>query len=403
MGSVRTICASVALVGIIVANVVVSARAETIRYRYDAKQRLVQARAFQNGTAWDYRFDLADNRAVQTLSTASACADRTVCNGSFEQQFSFWDGTDNATLVSGRTGQAALVAKDAANSDIQQLLPGMFEAGKTYRATAWCKANTGNTCRLFLGDSNNIFGAEYENSVKQEWGGNGAWQKISTPPLTLTHHELLNVYLYSDLVSAVAYDDVQVEEVAPYFCANFTVCNGNLERGFEYWSSLRNAQLTVGRTGSGVHIDPDTNNSDIIQTIPGTFPAGVTYRATAWCKASAGNTCQLFFGDSNVANGPAYEHAGRHRLTANGTWQQLSVTITVTHPEQMQIYLYGGTDIVYDDVQVTQMTPATSFAKSLQVASKQDVAPEMIPAVPEPGTLLLLAGGLICLLALRRR
>ncbi|GAK50187.1 hypothetical protein U14_01414 [Candidatus Moduliflexus flocculans] len=281
MNTVRITCSSVALAGIIVANVVVSAHADTIRYRYDATQRLVQARAFQNGAVWEYRFELADNRAVQTISAAAACADRAVCNGNFEQQFSFWEGTDNATLISGHTGQAAFVAKDTANSDIQQLLPGIFEAGKTYRVTAWCKANTGNACRLFLGDSNLAFGAAYEHGIGQEWGGNGSWQHMSTPPLTLTHHELLNVFLYSDRVASVVYDDVQVEETAPHACAEFTVCNGDFERGFEYWFSLRNAQLTPGRTGGGVHIDSDADNSDIIHTIRGTFPPGATYRATA--------------------------------------------------------------------------------------------------------------------------
>ncbi|GAK54245.1 hypothetical protein U14_05524 [Candidatus Moduliflexus flocculans] len=201
---------------------------------------------------------------------------------------------------------------------------------------------------------------------------------------------------------------MQIEETAPYLCADLTICNGDFERGFEYWFSLKNSQLTPGRTGTGVHIDTDAKNSDIIQTIPGTFPTGATYRATAWCNASAGTTCQLFFGDSNVVNGPAYEHAGRHRLAGNGDWQQLSVTIAFTHQEQMQVYLYGGTGSVYDDVQITQVTPAPAAASSMMMTARE-AAPETEAApqpVPEPGMLALFglgAAGLACLWRYVRR
>ena len=120
------------------------ASAETLYYSYDAMHRLAQARAFQNGIVWEYRYDSVNNRRVEQITQAGACADNTVCNGDFAQQFTYWNGTDNATLVAGRTGQAAQVEKDSGNSDIQQLLPGVFEAGKTYRAVAWCKAAAGN-------------------------------------------------------------------------------------------------------------------------------------------------------------------------------------------------------------------------------------------------------------------
>ncbi|GAK50188.1 hypothetical protein U14_01415 [Candidatus Moduliflexus flocculans] len=107
-----------------------------------------------------------------------------------------------------------------------------------------------------------------------------------------------------------------------------------------------------------------------------------------------------------MVNGPPYEHEGRHRLPGNGAWQQLSVTITFAHQEQMQIYLYGGTDTVYDDVQIAPVTPAAFAMSNVKMAFKQDVAPESAPTphpVPEPGTLLLVAAGLIGVFALLRR
>jgi hypothetical protein len=136
-----------------------------------------------------------------------------VCNGDFEQEFSYWESTDNATIVSGRSGEGIEVAYDGANNDILQLLPGVFETDKTYRITAWCLAEIGEQCGLFFGDSNDTYGPPYEHAVWQWADGTGDWQEI-TAELTLSHEERLNVYLYSNVSgSAVIYDDVQVEEV----------------------------------------------------------------------------------------------------------------------------------------------------------------------------------------------
>jgi len=106
------------------------------------------------------------------------------------------------------------VSQDTINSDIAQLLPGVFESGKTYRASAWCLADAGERCRLFFGDSNLEYGAPYENAVTQSLWGNGSWQSISAS-LTLSHSERLNVFLYSP-IGQVIYDDVQVEEISSY-------------------------------------------------------------------------------------------------------------------------------------------------------------------------------------------
>jgi len=85
---------------------------------------------------------------------------------------------------------------------------------------------------------------------------------MTTPPLTLAAPSSLAIWLYADRNGEATYDDVQIEEIAPSPCSDLTVCNGDFERGFEYWFSLNNSQLTAGRTGSGVHIDADANNTD---------------------------------------------------------------------------------------------------------------------------------------------
>ncbi len=330
--------------------------ADTTTYNYDAQGRLVQAKDFASGSIQKYVYDTIGNRRTAGTYGAVTCADRMVCNADFEDNFTEWSGADNAVLVTGHSGQGAQVWYDGLNSDIQQLLPGVFAGGATYRVTAWCKADTGSSCRMFLGDSNSIFGPGYEHTISQEWGGNGDWQLISTPPLTLTHDERLNVYVYGDQAGPAIYDDVQVEEVEPFVCPEHTVCNGDFERGFEYWDSVKNAVLIEGRNGgTGVQVNADGANGDIIQTLPGVFEGGGTYTATAWCKAAVGEYCRMFLGDSNVDFGPVYENVATQLLPGTGDWQQLEVTLTLSHDEHLQIYLYGWANTaVYDDVQVQE-------------------------------------------------
>lgn len=384
------------------------ASAETLQYSYDAMHRLAQARAFQNGIVWEYRYDSANNRRVEQIAQAGACADNTVCNGDFAQQFTYWNGTDNATLVAGRTGQAAQVEKDSGNSDIQQLLPGVFEAGKTYRAVAWCKAAAGNACYFFLGDSNVAYGAAFEHEIRQEWGGNGDWQQISTPPLTLAHQERLNIYLYAGITDAAAYDDVRVEETTQYACPDRAVCNGAFERGFEYWTTTANAQLASGRTGNGIRTLKTPAGWSARQLLPGAFTAGMTYRATVWCKANAGTSCGLLFGDVNTLSGPAYEHTASQTVNGTGAWQQVAATVTLTHQERLNVMVFGGNDALYDDVQVQAVAPAVmllsrslSFVKSFGLHSPP--SEKSSPSVPEPGMLLLFISGFVGIAALLRR
>jgi len=148
MNRIKRICVSVMLIGIVVH----STAAETIQYRYDAGNRLIRAQTFQRGVTWEYSYlhTLAENRSGQHIAATTACADRIVCNGNFEQGFAAWDGANNAALVAGYTGQGANVMLDTTDSNIFQNIPGVFEAGHTYRATARCFAANGRSCHLTL-------------------------------------------------------------------------------------------------------------------------------------------------------------------------------------------------------------------------------------------------------------
>lgn len=153
---------------------------------------------------------------VKLEDISENCPDRSVCNGDFELDFAFWGSTENAVLSPGRTGQGVQVSYDGANADLEQMLSGVFEGGKTYRATTWCLADQIELCSLFFGDANLVYGQAYENEVSQTLWGIGTWQKLSVTH-TMTHDERMNVYVYAKFPgSTVIYDDIQVEEVQTF-------------------------------------------------------------------------------------------------------------------------------------------------------------------------------------------
>jgi len=63
----------------------------------------------------------------------------------------------------------------------------------------------------------------------------------------------------------------------------------------------------------------------------------------------------------------------------------------------MQVYLYGDAGTVYDDVQISQVTPAPAAARSMTMMAAREAVPETEAApqpVPEPGTLRCSASAL---------
>jgi hypothetical protein len=94
-------------------------------------------------------------------------------------------------------------------------LPGVFEAGKTYQAGVWCKADKGAKCRIFFGDDTEANNTKpYENEVNGYGEGTGEWQQIITPSRKMSHAEYMSVYVYSEVLGTSAtYDDILVEEV----------------------------------------------------------------------------------------------------------------------------------------------------------------------------------------------
>ena len=297
-----------------------------------------------------------------TFNAVPECADRMVCNGNFWQgpTLKYWEGVENAVLTTGRTGQGVQIAHDAANSDIYQTLRGLFDAGKTYQLTAWCLANPGAQCGLYLGDANTIADpTRYQNEARQFVNGTGTWQQLAVT-LTLKNVERLDAYLYAPtLGSNVLYDDVEITEV----CGSRTVCNGSFEQGLTNWGVTGNEAVGSGRIGSGVQVGHDNYNADVWQLLPGVFQPNTAYRVTAWCLAPLGAQCGLFFGDANdYFNPPAYQSEARSWVAGTGLWQPLSVTVTPWQDERMSIYLYAptvGSTVAYDDVSITALPAMT--------------------------------------------
>lgn len=227
------------------------------------------------------------------------------------------------------------------NSDIRYALPVPLEGGKVYQATAWCKAEEGTQCRLFFGDAGvDINPPAYQNASVQIVDGTDSWQKLRVV-VTLSQDEEMSIYLYSKAEGhSVAYDEIQVAEV---LCD--MLCDSGFEEGLDFWKSIENVSITDnGRSGRGLRVDYDEENADVWQLLPGIFEAGTTYKASVWCKAFVGDECGIFLGDAQkLFNPPAYENSTQEFIEGNGDWQQLSITLTLTKDEQMQIFLYSNT------------------------------------------------------------
>jgi len=300
------------------------------------------------------------------LEPAPACPPKTVCNGEFEFGLSKWSSTENATLVPGRTGTGVRVTADTNNSDIYQFMKpnaklsaNVFPAGKWYQATAWCKAEVGADCGMFLGDANTLYNPPaYQREVRRFFKGTGAWQQISVE-LYLDKPEILSVYLYAPTPGKAAiYDDVLVRELPS--CPERTLCNGDFEWGYAQWISPENVNLIDGRNGVGALVSNDAGNSDLWLLLPGTFKGGTTYRATAWCLADVGEECRLMLGDANTTNGAPYENVAYQILPGNGQWQKLSATLTLTHDERLDFYVYAKypkSQVLYDDLALESLQP----------------------------------------------
>jgi hypothetical protein len=157
-----------------------------------------------------------DDVQIEELVTP-ACPDRTLCNGDFAYGLAYWQHTANVSLTAGRSGQGVEVRYDGANSDLSQLLAGVFEGGRAYRVSVWCLAEVGEQCGLFLGDANRLHNPiPYEHEISRFVEGTGVWQRL-TGTLTLRHADRVDVYLYSKVPgSRVIYDDVEIEEVSTY-------------------------------------------------------------------------------------------------------------------------------------------------------------------------------------------
>lgn len=150
------------------------------------------------------------------------CPDRSVCNGDFEEGLAYWGRYyTSASVIPARSGQGMHIHWNKPQSVVYQVLPGVFEAGKTYEATAWFQAESNETCQLSFGDGfivndpeNNPSG---ENEASQALTGNGAWQQLRVE-LTLSRDERMQITLSSSNAGGtVLFDDIQVREIPSLF------------------------------------------------------------------------------------------------------------------------------------------------------------------------------------------
>ena len=308
------------------------------------------------GTATPSPTDTATPLPVMPTTVAREVI--TILNGDFEDGFASWENVGNDAITEeGFRGQGAAVKYfEGGNSDIRQRIETLFESGKVYEVTAWCLADTGETCALFFGDDSRRFDdAPYQNSVTLEQPGTGEWQQLHVALHMRNDEQLMSVFLYGrDSEDEIIYDEVEVSQVLCDF-----ICDSGFENGLAFWQGTENSRVvSSGRTGQAIQVESDDENSDIRTRLPGTFAAGKTYRATVWCRAFVGQECELFFGDVGGSEDDRYQNSASEVVVGNGDWQQLTITLTLDRDEQMSVFLYAripSSVVIYDDVMVEEV------------------------------------------------
>lgn len=157
--------------------------------------------------------------------------------------------------------------------------------------------------------------------------------------------------------------DVTHNYTSPTLVANWSFENDPLGSGIPsgwYSSGQPNEIVTDGYLGRKavkvVHQD-GTNSS--LSTDIGTLLARKTFTARVKFKAAVGTKGQLFFGD---AGGPdPYDNCQTAYVDGNGDWQDIVITLTMSHDDQMSVFLYGDKDygwngayVIYDAVIVEE-------------------------------------------------
>lgn len=205
-----------------------------------------------------------------------------------------------------------------------QKITEMLQVGKTYLVKTTCKAQIGDNCKVFFGDTDN-----YENVVYKKSEGTGQWQTI-TMTKTLTKDEVMSLYVYGGENNNIFYKDLTVVELN---CSSL-ICNGDFTdyyvKGIDFgWKKSGDAYITYNNA-----VTPA--NSYIYNNIESKLISGKTYEVTAECLANTDAKCSVFFGD--VDN---YENTVYKSVSGTGDWQTIKITKTLTKDELMSVYLYG--------------------------------------------------------------
>lgn len=123
---------------------------------------------------------------------------------------------DSALTEGGRNGRGLKVTNNNKIWGCRSFqIPKVYEAGKTYQASVWCKADKEAKCQLFFGEPHKVDQEAFNNESKVILQGNGDWQKIIANPIKIRPDKYVVVQVYSIEVpgKSVIFDDILVEEV----------------------------------------------------------------------------------------------------------------------------------------------------------------------------------------------
>ncbi|MEM7531398.1 MAG: leucine-rich repeat domain-containing protein [Chloroflexota bacterium] len=161
---------------------------------------------------------LPRNMVAAPHPSHSATTETIIFSEDFEDGLVSWTYNDNVTTTDGRNDQGIQITnRGNASENMFQTLTMTFQAGKTYLASVWCRADVGSRCNMAFGDHF----SGYDNVSSILLPTTGQWQQLSVG-IKMTQDESMTVALYSlDTDITVVYDDLVIREVTS-ICADVT-------------------------------------------------------------------------------------------------------------------------------------------------------------------------------------
>jgi RHS repeat-associated protein len=278
-------------------------------YTYDALNRLVTAAVVDplgtQGLFQNFTYDAFGNRISATTSTATNWTPPNSVPSPLSKSSTLRLGLDKVTAnIAFAPGSAALL-----KNQIPASLSNGAPTGASYDAQ-------GNLTQVFprAGASTEAIAMTYD-----------ALARVTSMSSGLNSARKNETYLYDD-------EGLRIR-----------VWDGTKYR-YNIYNEARQviAQYESESSNMAVRVWHKTGTNSCLSRYLGNFATGDTLTVTVWFKTREGVNAAMFIGNSSGPN--AYDNVEWAEIHGTGAWQQMRLTHTMTHADNMVVGLYADTD-----------------------------------------------------------